>query len=63
MSILERVVRHRLSFSNHEDEEGQALVEYSLIIALVVIACILVMTQLGDIVENGLWGLTSTLPF
>lgn len=43
--------------------EGQSMVEYAFILALVVITCIVAMTILGDVVQNNLWGLiTSTFP-
>lgn len=42
-------------------ESGQALVEYSLIILLVVIAALTTMYTFQDAVINGLWGATSTL--
>jgi pilus assembly protein Flp/PilA len=41
-------------FSNVRDEEGQALVEYGLILALVSVVAIAVLTLLGS-------GVTSTL--
>ena len=41
---------------------GQALVEYSLLIVLVVIVCIVIVTQIGDVVENGLYGAIEQLP-
>lgn len=42
-------------------ESGQALVEYSLIILLVVIACLVTLYAFQDAVVNGLWGATSAL--
>jgi pilus assembly protein Flp/PilA len=40
--------------SNLRREEGQALVEYALILTLVAIACIVVLTALGGAVKDKL---------
>jgi Flp pilus assembly pilin Flp len=42
-------------------ENGQALVEYSLIIVLIVIGCLTVLYTFQDSVINGLWGATRTI--
>jgi Flp pilus assembly pilin Flp len=52
-----------LSHSATSDSDGQALVEYSLIILLVVIACVAVVTTMGETVRDVLWGQVSQLPF
>jgi hypothetical protein len=61
MSIFSRRAPRHASAEIGGSVEGQALVEYSLILVLVVITCIVVVTQVGDIVENDLWGLTQGL--
>jgi Flp pilus assembly pilin Flp len=63
MNILASVARRWLSDSEHEVSDGQALVEYSLILVLIIIACLLVVTQTGDVVRDNLWEQTSNLPF
>ena len=35
-----------------KDEEGQGLVEYAIIIALIVLASIFILTQLGGTIRN-----------
>ncbi len=45
-----------------EAVDGQAMVEYSLIIVVIVIVCIVIVTQIGDTVENGLYGAIEQLP-
>jgi Flp pilus assembly pilin Flp len=52
-----------LSRSNKVKTDGQALVEYSLIILMVVIACVAVVATMGETVRDELWGLMSQLPF
>jgi hypothetical protein len=42
-------------------QSGQALVEYSLIILLVIIASLTALYAFQDAVVNGLWGATQTL--
>jgi|GEM_PF-2204164 len=45
-----------------EAVDGQAMVEYSLILVLIVIVCIVIVSQIGDVVENGLYGAIEQLP-
>jgi Flp pilus assembly pilin Flp len=45
----------------HEREEGQALVEYALILTLVSIASILILTALGTAVGNALQTVVTAL--
>jgi Flp pilus assembly pilin Flp len=45
-----------------DEHDGQAMVEYALLFVLIVIACLAVMTALGDVVVNGLWGVISSMP-
>lgn len=42
--------------------DGQALVEYSLILLVVVLVCIGVVTQIGDILKNQLYTAIEALP-
>lgn len=51
-----------LSRSNKVKTDGQALVEYSLIILLIAIACVAVITTMGATVRDDLWGLITQLP-
>jgi pilus assembly protein Flp/PilA len=52
----------RAAFASvHGDEEGQALVEYALILALVSIASILVLTTLGTQIGTTLTTVTNAL--
>jgi Flp pilus assembly pilin Flp len=62
MSKLLSLIGYRGSGPEGSDEFGQAMVEYSLIILLVVIVCIVVVTQLGDVLRNGLYGAVESLP-
>ena len=48
--------------SLQENEEGQTMVEYSLILALVSIAAIAVMTPLGDAIVGVFEDVTAALP-
>jgi hypothetical protein len=50
-----------LSTRERPEKPGQAMVEYSLVILLVVIFCIVVITQLGDVIKNELYGAVETL--
>jgi Flp pilus assembly pilin Flp len=63
MSDLLETARHWVIEHCHASEEGQAMVEYALIFTLIVIACIAIVTSLGDVVVNKLWGLIGTMPF
>lgn len=45
----------------HREEEGQALVEYALILALVAVVVIVVLTALGHHVSNVLNSVNSNL--
>jgi pilus assembly protein Flp/PilA len=48
------------SFRDREDE-GQGLVEYGLIIALVAVVCVVALTALGTGVSGVLTGITGSL--
>lgn len=50
-----------LFHSFQEDEEGQTMVEYALILALVSIAAIAVLTPLGTAIANVFTSVTSSL--
>lgn len=64
MKIPASKARNWLSYSDQDAADGQALVEYSLILVLVIIACVSVVITMGDVVREVLWGgLTSRLPF
>lgn len=53
----------RLSCSKDDAHDGQALIEYSLIIVLIVLVCVTFVATMGDTVRDELWGMTSDLPF
>lgn len=38
------------------DDQGQDLLEYGLVITLIAIACMLVVTQVGDVIDRIWWG-------
>lgn len=63
MSDLLDTARQWFSRLVTSDEKGQALVEYALIFVLIIIACVAVMTSLGDVVVNNLWALINSMPF
>lgn len=63
MNILATKARKWLCDSDHDGADGQALVEYSLILALVIIACIAVVSETGSVIRDNLWEQTSNLPF
>ena len=63
MKLLALTARKWLCDSDQDGADGQALVEYSLILLLVIIACLAIVTQTGDVVRNQLWQQTSNLPF
>jgi pilus assembly protein Flp/PilA len=44
------------------DDEGATLVEYTLIIALVAAACIIVITTLGTTIKNELTTVSNSIP-
>lgn len=50
-----------LSRSNLEREEGQALVEYALVITLVALACVAMLTTLGTDIGNQFTAIASHL--
>lgn len=56
-------VRTWLSDPNRDRSDGQTLVEYSLIIVLVVIACIVAVTSVANVMEEKYWALISAMPF
>ena len=58
LQVLVRLSRH-----TEDDRDGQALVEYSLIIVLVIIACLTIVATTGDVIRDELWGMTRLLPF
>ena len=45
-----------------EREEGQALAEYGLILALIAVACIVALGALGLAISGQLGGITSAMP-
>ena len=47
---------------NEDREEGQALVEYGLIIGLIAVVCVLVITTLGGEIRGALQGISNALP-
>jgi Flp pilus assembly pilin Flp len=63
MNILATTARKWLSISDERQLDGQSLVEYSLIILLVVVACVAVVTAMGGVVYDTLWSQASQLPF
>jgi pilus assembly protein Flp/PilA len=44
------------------DDEGATLVEYTLIVALVAAACIVVVTTLGTTIKNELTTVSNAIP-
>ena len=38
------------------DDQGQDLLEYGIVITLIAIACMLVVTQVGDVIDRIWWG-------
>ena len=63
MNILAKKARKWLCDSDQDGADGQALVEYSLILLLVILACFAVVTETGDTIRDNLWEQTSNLPF
>jgi pilus assembly protein Flp/PilA len=51
---LMRQLHVRLSLLKLESEEGQTLVEYGLILALIAVVCITVLTTLGTNIQGKL---------
>jgi Flp pilus assembly pilin Flp len=43
------------------DAEGQGLVEYSLILLMVVFACVAIVTQVGDLIKTNWIDLAASL--
>jgi len=63
MKILASMARKWLCNSDQDGTDGQALVEYSLILLLIIIACLVIVTETGNVVRENLWEQTSKLPF
>jgi len=47
---------------NPDDDEGQALVEYSLILVLVVIVCFSIVTIMSETINDRFFQIVRTLP-
>ena len=63
MNLLASTARNWLCDSDQDGADGQALVEYSLILLLIIIACLAIVTETGNVVRDNLWEQTSNLPF
>ena len=63
MNILATKARKWLSNSEPHGKDGQSLVEYSLILALIIIACVTAVSATGVAVRDNLWGMMTQLPF
>ncbi|GMV86215.1 MAG: hypothetical protein AMXMBFR80_20700 [Dehalococcoidia bacterium] len=51
----------RLQTLRHEDEEGQGLAEYGLILALIAVVCIAALTALGGGVRDKITSVANAL--
>ena len=63
MNLLALKARKWLCDSDRDGADGQALVEYSLILVLLIIACHAIVTETGAVIRDNLWEQTSNLPF
>ncbi|HKD33387.1 MAG TPA: Flp family type IVb pilin [Gaiellaceae bacterium] len=59
--MLEKLAIWMKSFARLEDEEGQALVEYGLILALVAVVCIIALQTLGTNVAAQLTAIATAI--
>ena len=59
MSYRDIVARLKSRF---RDEDGQALVEYGLLLALIAVVCIAIVTTLGGRVSGTFSGISNALP-
>jgi pilus assembly protein Flp/PilA len=50
--MVDFILRHYIAFTQKDDEEGQGLVEYALIIALIAIVVIGALTLLGGAIGD-----------
>jgi pilus assembly protein Flp/PilA len=48
--------------SKIRDEDGQALVEYGLLLALIAVVCIAIVTTLGGRINGTFQGISNALP-
>jgi pilus assembly protein Flp/PilA len=66
MRTSSRLLRRNRMLKNFiallRDDEGATLVEYTLIIALVAAACIIVITTLGTTIKNELTTVSNSIP-
>jgi hypothetical protein len=63
MHTLAKRVRSWLRQAGRESVEGQGLIEYSLILVLIFLACLAAVSGAADAIINTLWGNMSNLPF
>ena len=59
--MLEKLAIWTKSFARLEDEDGQALVEYGLILALVAVVCIIALQTLGTNVAAQLTAIATAI--
>lgn len=62
MSAIISHICSRFSVGARSESTGQAMVEYSLIILLVVIVCIAIVTTVGSIMKNEFYAAIQALP-
>lgn len=63
ISALKARQRRHDFIDGESNAAGQALVEYSLILALVILACVTIVVATGETIRDELWGMTAILPF
>ncbi len=63
MSTSRKLIRSVIDRIASQPVAGQGLVEYSMLLIIMFIACLSVVTLLGDTIDRELWSAIRTLPF
>ncbi len=61
VGFLKAKYQQAKAFFKKKQEEGAAMVEYALLVALIALACVIALTQMGTTIRKTFQGVASTL--
>ncbi len=61
VKFLKAKYQQARAFFKKKQEEGAAMVEYALLVALIALACVIALTQMGSAISKSFKGIANTL--